>query len=74
MGFVFPNLLLRLLPVLNGVPVLAASLLIQFVSTLGDLRGHVDRFLGDRIENAPFDHRDFEGVVQAEARDHGTDK
>ena len=34
MGSIFPNLPLRLLPVLNGSPVLAASLLVQFIGTL----------------------------------------
>jgi hypothetical protein len=31
MGFIFPNLPLSLLPVLNCPPVLAASLLVQFI-------------------------------------------
>ena len=35
---------------------------------------HVDRFLGHGVENAPFDHRDLDGVVHAEARDYGINK
>ena len=50
MGFIFPNLPLRLLPVLNCSTVLAASLLVQFIGTLGDLRGHIDRFLGHGVK------------------------
>ena len=73
-GLIFPNLPLRLLPVLNCSTVLAASLLVQFIGTLGDLRGHIDRFLGHGVKNAPFDHRDLHGVVHAEARDHGINK
>jgi hypothetical protein len=30
--------------------------------------------LGYRRKNAPFDHRDLHGVVDAEARDHGINK
>jgi hypothetical protein len=71
MGFIFPNLPLRLPPVLNCSTVLAASLLVQFIGKLGDLRGYIDRFLGHGVKNAPFDHRDLHGVVHAEARDHG---
>ena len=74
MGFIFPNLPLRLPPVLNCSTVLAASLLVQFIGTLGDLRGHIDRFLGHGVKNAPFDHRDLHGVVHDQARDHGIDE
>ena len=45
MGFIYSNLPLRLPPVLNCSTVLAASPLIQFIGTLGDLRGQIDRFL-----------------------------
>ena len=50
MGFIFPNLPLRLPPVLNCSTVLAASLLVQFIGTLGDLRGQIDRFLGHGVQ------------------------
>src|ERR1035438_7426220 len=66
-GFVFPNLPLRLFPVLNCSPVLAASLLVQFIGTRSDLRGYIERFPGHRVGNAPFDHRDLDGVVQNQA-------
>ena len=49
MGLIFPNLVLRLLPVLSCSTVLAASLLVQFIGTFGDLRGHIDRFLGHGV-------------------------
>ena len=52
MGFIFPNILLRLPPVLNCSAVLTASLLVQFIGTLGDLRGHIDRFLVHGVKNA----------------------
>ena len=39
--FVFLNLLLCLFPVLNCLTVLAASLLIEFIGSLGDLRRQV---------------------------------
>src|ERR1017187_3512482 len=57
-GFMFPNLPLRLPPVLNCSAVLAASLLVKFIGTLGDLRGQINRFLSHGIRNQPFDHHD----------------
>ena len=73
-GFRLPTFPLRLPPVLNGSTALAASLLVQFIGILSDLWGHIDRFLGHGVKNEPFDHRDFYGVVHAEARDHGIHK
>ena len=67
MGLILPNLPLRLLPVLNGSPVLPASLLVQCVGTLGDLWSHIGRLPGDGVKNAPFDHRDLYGVIQNQA-------
>src|SRR5512141_1256868 len=54
MGSLFPNLPLRLRPVLRCSTVLTAALLVQFIGPLGDLRGRVDRFLGRDARNAPF--------------------
>ena len=51
-GFIFPNFTLCLPPVLNGATVLAASLLVQFIGSLGDLRRQIGRYLGfDGIKN-----------------------
>src|ERR1035438_1376640 len=74
MGLILPNLRLRLLPVLNGSPVLAASLLVQRIGTLGDLWVHVDGFPGHEVKNAPFDHRDPHGVIKNQAGYHGINK
>ena len=46
MGFIFLDFPLRLLPVLNCSTVLAASLLLQFIGTLSDLRRQIGRGLG----------------------------
>jgi hypothetical protein len=70
MGFIFADLALCLTPVLICSTVLAASLFVQFIGTLGDLRGHINRFLGHSVRNAPSDHRDLHGVVDDQARDH----
>src|SRR5579859_4568007 len=45
----FPNVVLCLLPVLRCSTLLAASLLIQFIGTFGDLRAHIDRVLGHDV-------------------------
>src|SRR5664280_792624 len=45
-GFIFPNLLLRLYPVLIFMTVLAASLFIEFIGALGDLRRQTGRSFG----------------------------
>ena len=45
-GFIFPNLPLRLLPVLQCWIALADSLLVKFIGTLGDLRRQIGRWLG----------------------------
>ena len=63
MEFIFPNLPLRLAPVLNCPTVLAISLLVQFIGTLGDLRGQIDRFFGHGVRHEPIEHRDFYSVV-----------
>ena len=70
MGFIFPNLKLRLIPVLNRMAVVAAFLLIEFIGKFGDLRGHINWFLNHDVKNAPFYHRDFQGVVDDQARNH----
>jgi hypothetical protein len=44
MGCNFPNLPLRLPPVLNRSTFLPASPLIQFLGSFGDMRGHIDGF------------------------------
>ena len=65
MDFCFPNLALRLAPVLNGSTVLAASLLVQFIGTLGDLREQIGRGLGfDGIKN-PI-RQQFHAVIHEE--------
>jgi hypothetical protein len=43
---IFPNLPLRLIPVLNRLAFAMAAPLAQFIGSLGDLRRHSDRFLG----------------------------
>lgn len=63
MGLILPNLPLGLVPVLNGSPVQAASLLVQFIGTFGDLWSHIVRFPGDEVKNAPFDQGDFHWVA-----------
>src|SRR5208282_4066742 len=45
-GFIFPNLPLRLLPVLNCSTILAGSLLVEFIGSLGDLRRQIGRYVG----------------------------
>ena len=45
-GLIFPNLPLRLKPVLTCLAIAAASLLVEFIGSRGDLRCHLDRFLG----------------------------
>ena len=67
MDFCFPNLALRLAPVLNGPTVLAASLLVQFIGTLGDLREQIGRGLGfDGIKN-PI-RQQFHAVIQEKSQ------
>jgi hypothetical protein len=46
MGFIFPDLALRLKPVSTCLAVLAAPLFVQFIGPCGDLRCHIDRYLG----------------------------
>ena len=46
MGFIFPDLALRLKPVSTCLAVLAAPLFVQFIGPCGDLRCHIDRHLG----------------------------
>src|ERR1035438_9987687 len=67
--FIVSNLLRRLVPVLNGSAVLAASLFVEFVGASGDLRRQVDRLPGHGIGNAPPDHQDLNGVIHAQAGD-----
>src|ERR1039458_9201762 len=62
MGFVFPKLPLRLVPVLNCSPVLAASLLVQCIGFFFFQGGGVNRFPPLSLKNAPSDHRDLHGV------------
>jgi hypothetical protein len=45
-----------------------ASLLVQFIGAVEDLRRHVGPLLSHGARNAPFDHRDFHGVVQNQAQ------
>ena len=45
-GFIIPNLLLRLLPVLNCCTVVAGSLLVEFVGSLSDLWRQIGSCLG----------------------------
>jgi magnesium-transporting ATPase (P-type) len=45
-GLIFSNLPLRLEPVLNRVAFAAASLLIEFIGSLADLRCQIDRLFG----------------------------
>ena len=47
-GLIFPNLALCLKPVLSCLANAAASLLVEFIGSLGDLRRHLDRFLANR--------------------------
>ena len=62
-GFILPDLPFRLPPVLYCSTVLAAPLLVEFIGTLGDLRGQIGRDSGfDRIEYAI--REQFQSVVQ----------
>ena len=70
MGHYFPNLSLRLHPVLNGMAVVTAFLLIEFIGSFGNLWGYVNRFRGHGVRHAPFDHRNLQGIVHDKARDH----
>ena len=45
-GLIFPDLSLRLKPVLTCLAIATASLLVEFIGLLGDLRCQIDRFLG----------------------------
>jgi 6-phosphogluconate dehydrogenase len=45
-GLIFPDFALRLKPVLTCLAIAAASLLVEFIGPFGDLRCHIDRFLG----------------------------
>src|SRR5665811_2022396 len=69
MGFIFPNLLLRLYPVLICMTVLAASLFIEFIGALGDLRGHIGRFLGQKGRSSWIEHsirKQFHPIIHEE--------
>lgn len=66
-GLIFPNLPLRLKPVSTCLAIAAASLLVEFIGSLGNLRCHIDRFLGHGVKNAPFDYHDLQGVVHDKA-------
>ena len=70
----FPNLALRLLPAMNCLPVPAASLRIEFIGTLSDLRRRIGLFPDFGIRNTPPNHRDLQCVIQNQARDHGINK
>ena len=48
MGFIFPNLQLRLSPVLNCLTVLAPSLLVKFIGPCGDLWCKIERLLSQQ--------------------------
>ena len=48
MGFIFPNLALRLKPILTCLAIAAASLLVEFIGSLGDLRCKIERLLGQQ--------------------------
>src|ERR1039458_2452421 len=48
-GLIIPNLLLRLLPVLNCCTVVAGSLPVEFVGSLSDLWRQIGRCLGFRL-------------------------
>jgi hypothetical protein len=54
MGGIFPNLPLRLSPVLSRVTFAAASLLLEVIGPCGDLCRKIERFLGQQ--------RGFRGV------------
>ena len=47
-GLIFPNLALRLKPVLTCLAIVAASLLVEFIGPFGDLRRQIDGFLANR--------------------------
>jgi hypothetical protein len=71
---ILPNLVLRLLPALNRSTVLASRLSSHFIGAVGDLRGNINHPLAHGVRNAPLDHRDLDGVVQAETGDHRINK
>ena len=49
-GLIFPNLALRLEPVLICLAIAAASLLVEFIGSLGDLRRQIGRCLGFMLQ------------------------
>jgi hypothetical protein len=49
----------------------AASMLVQFMGSFGNLRCSIDRLFGHRQRNAPPYHHNLYGVVHNEAGDHG---
>jgi hypothetical protein len=63
MGRNFPNLTFSLRPILSGMAVVAAFLLIDLIGSLRDLLGNVNRLPSHGVRNAPFDHRNLQGIV-----------
>jgi hypothetical protein len=48
MGFIFPNLALRLKPILTCLAIVAAPLLVAFIGSLGDLWCKIERLYGQQ--------------------------
>ena len=70
MGPTFPNLPLRLRPVLNRSTVLAALLLVELIGALGDLRRQIGRCLGQRLALAGSKIRYASSFTRSFTRNH----